>query len=234
MVEAKRPETGQAVSHGLRPDQIAAAREAQALSQHLITTNRGEEILEMVRLSASKDPDAPLLSNLDIARIVAPDQAENYPRNSARAIGLVVRQLVSSDEANALTSARTARIALRTIDANPKGMADRRLKGGNTTIGKIRSGDLKLNTTGIVEGQGRIPWTDLEITLLEMLMDFDKFKHHNPKKPQINGKPNWKMIADFLNSVIHQGQIIRTPNAAIHQGIIIRAAREASKPQTGS
>lgn len=233
MAETQRPETGQAMLSGLRPDQVAAAKEAQYLSQFLITMGRGDEILDMVRLSASENPDAPLFTNLDIAKIVAPEQAELYPKNAARAIGFVVRQLVSPDEANALTSARAARIALRTIDAaNPEDIAEQRLRGGNTTISKVRSGEIKINSTGIVEGQGHTRWSDLEIIVLAMLMDSDKFKHHDPKKPQIEGTPNWGMIADFLNSVIHQGRIIRSSSATNHQGRIIKAEREISKLQT--
>lgn len=165
-----------------------------------------DEIVAMYR--QTKNP----LSLLEIAQTFIPETAREHALVASIAVRFALVSLLPKTEREDLFSERFASIALRTMERRtPRQRAVFRRHAA-----QVRNERAPINTKGIVEGRGRIRWSEQEKELLGMLVSSADYQHHG-RGNHLEGKPDHQKIAKLLNEIFHGGEEIRTPNKVAGQ-----------------
>jgi|GEM_PF-5747644 len=143
------------------------------------------------------------LSQVEIAKQVAPEVAEQYPNAGKVAVGNVLRELLPKEEHQKITAGRRSERLNRRLHA----MSEEEYKTHQSKAAKARQQKNPTNPEDLTRARGMIPWTELERSFAFFLRTQDEYLHQDgPHK----GHPNRSKIAQALNDTFHQRKPIRS------------------------
>lgn len=134
---------------------------------------------------------------MDIAKIYIPDIADRYPSVAKKAVGEAVRRLIPESEQQELTAFHQAHSIEKWCD-----FGSEEFRKQCTEAWRIRQGKYGTPVEALIRGRGQIPWSEEEKARLLELSDDPHYQH-------LRGRPNYKKIAEALDSEFHSSKGIR-------------------------
>jgi len=182
----------------LTPEQAAAIRHAEDIGLQLAI-----EQADTIELLARKVS----LRYVDIAAILIPDEAEEFPYVASKAVGIAVGLVISKNELEELTHTRRS---LRLTERMQALGETAFLEHQRSASLKSREGRDGPDVEAMLLGRGRIPWSDQEKVRLAELLNDPAYEH---QEGQHTGKPDYELIALELNITFHACEGIRYSNS---------------------
>lgn len=150
---------------------------------------------------------------------VFPEMPPNHANICRAAVGVAIRQVVGRGEREALTKARRSRLLKDRITKDPE---THKLNAAKATVSRKANGT-KANMENTWLTKGIIPWKPDEREKLLELSDNPSFQH---KEGSLLGKPNYELLAAYLNENYHNGEQVRKADKL---GGVIRSYRYDKK-----
>jgi hypothetical protein len=191
------------------PSRIAALRHVIARGREIATDH--PEVAGFYRTTD--------LNNLEIAGQVVPDLAEAYPGVASKAVGYAVRSLIPDEEREAITAARRARILREQQGEEGSERWVTRQRRAAERRHELHGVDI----AAMIKGQGRTPWTEMEVELVKSLAENPDFQHKEGKN---KGRPRYADIAYAINEEFHNGEEVRYRTSV---SMLIRDLRRQKK-----
>lgn len=165
------------------PEQVAAIRKAREIGARLAATTP----------QLASDYEDSTRSNLDLARIYIPQDAEEFPNVAAKAIGYAIRRLLPPDKLAELT--RLHRKHLLEQQAGEPGSEERREHNQAAAIARHEQG-VPVDAAAMTRGRGLTPWTVDEATIAIELSEDPQYRNGD--------RVDWKRISGVLNASFHE------------------------------
>lgn len=159
------------------------------------------------------------LSNSEIAAQVVPDLAREYPGVAQKAVGYAVRSLIPDEERAEITASRRA----RNLRENQGEKGSERWESRQRRAAARRHELHGVDIAAMIKGQGRTPWTEMEVALARSLTENPDFQFKEGKN---KGRPRYTDIAYALNEEFHNGEEIRYRSSV---SMLIRDLRRQKK-----
>lgn len=131
-----------------------------------------------------------------------PDIFESYPQVATKAVENAVGRLIGPDERRKLRRRRLQLMAL--VDHASDAFREHCRKAA-----KKRYEVAGVDVSAMLAGRGRTAWSEAEKMRLRVLSVDPAHRHPS------SDHPNWKEIAETLNSEFHEGNQIRYANSAM-------------------
>ncbi len=165
------------------PEQAAAIRRAREIGARLAATTP----------QLATDYEDPTRSNLDLARIYIPEDAEEFPQVAAKAIGYAIRRLLPPDKLAELT--RLHRKHLLEQQTGESGSEARTQHNRGAAIARHEQG-IPVDAAAMTRGRGLTPWTVDEATIAIELSEDPQYRNGD--------RVDWKNIAEVINASFHE------------------------------
>lgn len=159
------------------------------------------------------------LYHAEIAARVVPELAEADPYLARKAVGYAVRSLIPDEERVGLTAARRA----RNLRENQGEAGSERWETRQRRAAQRRHELHGVDIAAMIKGQGRTPWTEMEVELAKSLANNPDFQYQEGKN---KGRPRYADIAYAINEEFHNGEEIRYRTSV---SMLIRDLRRQKK-----
>lgn len=182
----------------ITPEQAAALRYVEEIGGRLVQTG-GEILAELARDVA--------LRYEDIAAVLIPDEHEQFPEVSEKAVGFAVRAVIPEDELAELTHTRRSLQMKKQIQAMGEVAFLAHQQAASIKSWENRD---RPDVDAMLKGRGRIAWSETEKEVLANLLGDSSYQHlDGPQK----GRPNYDLIALELNISFHDCDAVRYSNS---------------------
>jgi len=155
------------------------------------------------------------LTYLEIAEQIIPEEVSISAGVAARAIGFAIRNLLPEEEVTEITARRRA----LNLEKQKQAMGEEGFRAHQQAASRKRHELHGVDVAAMLEGRGRIAWTDDEKRVVHELCKQKDFQHD---KGSIAGTPNYSTIAFVINELFHDGKEIRYGNSV---GSLVRDSR---------